>query len=106
MTNNKQHGRISHVGQLIGEAFENAVIKLIKSHLRNNHPMYVLLRPEKGKKLLTLDMPGGIRRQLDTVVAPNDSNEPVALLETKWLKDGRHWSVGTSALKCGQAADC
>ncbi|MDL1910960.1 hypothetical protein FBQ81_09760 [Chloroflexi bacterium CFX6] len=92
MADNKQHGRISHVGQLIGEAFENAVIKLIKSHLRKNHPGYVLLRPEKGKKLLTLDMPGGIRRQLDTVVAPNDSNEPVALLETKWLKDGRHWS--------------
>lgn len=92
MADNKQHGRISHVGQLIGEAFENAVIKLIKSHLRKNHPSYVLLRPEKGKKLLTLDMPGGIRRQLDTVVAPNDSNEPVALLETKWLKDGRHWS--------------
>lgn len=92
MADNKQHGRISHVGQLIGEAFENAVIKLIKSHLRKNHPSYVLLRPEKGKKLLTLDMPGGIRRQLDTVVAPTDSNEPVALLETKWLKDGRHWS--------------
>lgn len=92
MADNKQHGRISHVGQLIGEAFENAVIKLIKSHLKKNHPAFVLLRPEEGRKLLTLTMPGGIKRQLDTVVAPTDSDDPVALLETKWLKDGRHWS--------------
>ncbi len=91
MADNKQHGRISHVGQLIGEAFENAVIKLVKSHLRKNHPSFVLLKPEDGKKLLTLNMPGGIRRQLDTVVAPRNSDDPVALLETKWLKDGRHW---------------
>jgi len=91
MADNKQHGRISHVGQLIGEAFENAAIKLIKSHLHKNHPFYVLLRPEDGKKLLTLPMAGGSRRQLDTVVAPKGSNDPVALLETKWLKDGRHW---------------
>jgi len=92
MADNNQHGRISHVGQLIGEEFENAVIKLIKSHLRKNHPLYVLLRPDEGKKLLTLHMPGGISRQLDTVVAPKGSDDPVALLETKWLKDGRHWS--------------
>ncbi|MCC7187188.1 MAG: hypothetical protein IT312_00485 [Anaerolineales bacterium] len=91
MADNKQHGRISHVGQLIGEAFESAVIKLVKSHLRKNHPSFVLLKPEDGKKLLTLGMPGGIRRQLDTVVAPRNSDDPVALLETKWLKDGRHW---------------
>ena len=92
MADNKQHGRISHVGQLIGEAFENAVIRLIKSHLKKNHPAFVLLKPEEGRKLLTLTMPGGIKRQLDTVVAPIDSDDPVALLETKWLKDGRHWS--------------
>lgn len=92
MADNKQHGRISHVGQLIGEAFENVVIKLIKSHLKKNHPTFILLRPDEGRKLLTLDMPGGIKRQLDTVVAPIDSDDPVALLETKWLKDGRHWS--------------
>lgn len=92
MADNKQHGRISHVGQLIGEALENAVIKLIKSHLKKNHPAFVVLRPEEGRKLLTLDMPGGIKRQLDTVVAPINSEDPVALLETKWLKDGRHWS--------------
>lgn len=92
MADNKQHGRISHVGQLIGEAFENAVIAFVKSHLRKNHPNFILLRPEEGKKLLTLTMPGGIKRQLDTVIAPIDSDDPVALLETKWLKDGRHWS--------------
>jgi len=92
MADNKQHGRISHVGQLIGEAFENAVIRLIKSHLKKNHPAFILLRPDEGRKLLTLTMPGGIKRQLDTVVAPIDSDDPVALLETKWLKDGRHWS--------------
>jgi hypothetical protein len=92
MADNKQHGRISHVGQLIGDALENAVIKLIKSHLKKNHPAFVVLRPEEGRKLLTLDMPGGIKRQLDTVVAPINSEDPVALLETKWLKDGRHWS--------------
>jgi hypothetical protein len=92
MAGNKQHGRISHVGQLIGEAFENAVIRLIKSHLKKNHPAFILLRPEEGRKLLTLTMPGGIKRQLDTVVAPIDSDDPVALLETKWLKDGRHWN--------------
>ena len=92
MADNKQHGRVSHIGQLIGEAFEGAVIKLVKSHLRKNHPSFVLLRPEDGKKLLTLVMPGGVKRQLDTVVAPINSIDPVALLETKWLKDGRHWS--------------
>ena len=92
MANNKQHGRVSHIGQLIGEAFEGAVIKLVRSHLRKNHPSFVLLRPEDGKKLLTLIMPGGVKRQLDTVVAPINSIDPIALLETKWLKDGRHWS--------------
>jgi hypothetical protein len=92
MADNKQHGRISHVGQLIGEALEIAVIKFIKFYLRKNHPTYIILKPDIGKKLLTLDMPGGIHRQLDTVVAPINSEDPVALLETKWLKDGRHWS--------------
>jgi len=90
MANDNQHGKASHVGQTIGEALENVVIKFIKSYLKKNHPEYVILDPEQGKKLLTLDMPGGIKRQLDTVVAPINSDDPVALLETKWLKDGRH----------------
>lgn len=92
MTNANQHGRVSHIGQLIGEAFETVVLKFIKYHLKKNHPDFAILTPEQGKKLLTLDMPGGIKRQLDTVIASIDSDDPVALLETKWLKDGRHWN--------------
>ena len=92
MTSANQHGKISHVGQLIGEAFENAVFKFIKHHLKKSHPEFAILTPEQGKKLLTLDMPGGIKRQLDTVITFANSDDPVALLETKWLKDGRHWS--------------
>ena len=87
-----EHGNVSRIGQIIGEAFEVAVIKFIRSYLRKNYPEYVILNPEQGKKLLTLNMPGGIKRQLDTVIAPKYSADPVALLETKWLKDGRHWN--------------
>jgi hypothetical protein len=58
MADNKQHGRISHVGQIIGEALENAVIRLIRAHLKKKHPTFILLRPEEGRKLLTLTMPG------------------------------------------------
>ncbi len=87
-----EHGNVSRIGQIIGEAFEIAVIKFIRSYLKKNYPEYVILNPEQGKKLLTLNMPGGIKRQLDTVIAPKYSSDPVALLETKWLKDGRHWN--------------
>jgi len=92
MTSSNQHGRASHIGQLIGEAFENVVFKFIKHHLKMHHPGFAILNPEDGRKLLTLDMPGGVKRQLDTVIAHSDSDDPIALLETKWLKDGRHWS--------------
>ncbi|MHB8779698.1 MAG: hypothetical protein ACYC6R_18355 [Anaerolineales bacterium] len=92
MVNDNQHGKASHIGQMIGESFENVVIKFIKSYLKKSHSEFVILDPERGRKLLTLDMPGGIKRQLDTVVAAIDSDDPVALLETKWLKDGRHWN--------------
>lgn len=92
MTNDNQHGKVSHIGQIIGESFESVVIKFIKSYLKKNHSEFVILDPNLGKKLLTLDMPGGVRRQLDTVVAAVNSDDPVALLETKWLKDGRHWN--------------
>jgi len=92
MTNDNQHGKASHIGQMIGESFEDVVIKFIKSYLKKNHSEFVILDPERGKKLLTLDMPGGIKRQLDTVIAAIDSDDPVALLETKWLKDARHWN--------------
>jgi hypothetical protein len=92
MANNNQHGKASHIGQMIGESFEEAVIKFVKSYLKKKHSDFVILDPEQGKKLLTLDMPGGVKRQLDTVIAAIDSDDPVALLETKWLKDGRHWN--------------
>ncbi len=92
MTSSNQHGRASHIGQLIGEAFENAVFKFIKYYLKREHSEFTILNPEQGRKLLTLDMPGGVKRQLDTVIAHTESDDPIALLETKWLKDGRHWS--------------
>ncbi|MCC6300328.1 MAG: hypothetical protein IT314_13620 [Anaerolineales bacterium] len=92
MTSSNQHGRASHIGQLIGEAFENVVFKFIKYYLKREHPEFTILNPELGRKLLTLDMPGGVKRQLDTVIAHTESDDPIALLETKWLKDGRHWS--------------
>jgi hypothetical protein len=92
MANDNQHGKASHIGQIIGESFETVVIKFVKSYLKKNHSDFVILDPKQGKKLLTLDMPGGVKRQLDTVVAMVDSDDPVALLETKWLKDGRHWN--------------
>lgn len=92
MANDNQHGKASRIGQMIGESFESVVIKFIKSYLKKNHSEFVILDPKLGKKLLTLDMPGGVKRQLDTVVAAVNSDDPVALLETKWLKDGRHWN--------------
>lgn len=92
MANDNQHGKASRIGQLIGEAFEKAVFNFIKYYLKKSHAEYVILSPEQGRKLLTLDMPGGVKRQLDTVLASTDSNDPIALLETKWLKDGRHWN--------------
>ena len=91
MASDNQHGKASHIGQIIGESFEVVVINFIKYYLKKKHPEYVILGPDEGKKLLTLDMPGGVKRQLDTVVAGADSDDPVALLETKWLKDARHW---------------
>lgn len=87
-----QHGTVSHIGQLIGEVFEHVVFRFVKQYLRKNHPDFTILAPEEGKKLLTLNMPGGVKRQLDTVITFSDSEDPVALLETKWLKDGRHWN--------------
>lgn len=86
------HGKISRIGQLIGNAFEKVVIAYIKDYLAKTHPDYEVLNPKEGKKLLTLEMSGGSLRQLDTVVTPKDSDDPVALLEAKWLKDARHWN--------------
>ncbi len=92
MPTDNQHGKASRIGQIIGGAFETVVIKFIKSYLKKSHPDFVILDPELGKSLLTLEMPGGVKRQLDTVIGVVNSNDPIALLETKWLKDGRHWN--------------
>lgn len=80
----------SKFGQVIGEAFEEVVIVLIADYLEEAHPDYEVLEPSEGKQLVTLKMMGGSSRQLDTVIAACGSNAPVALLETKWLKDARH----------------
>ena len=80
----------SKFGQMIGEHFERAVIALIKDYVDSNYNDYELLEPEQGKQLVTLEMLGGSARQLDTVLSAKESAEPVALLETKWLKDARH----------------
>jgi len=77
-------------GQIIGDAFEAVVIDYIASYLQEAHPDYELLQPQYGRNELTLKMIGGLSRQMDNVVALKDSDDPVALLETKWLKDGRH----------------
>jgi hypothetical protein len=77
-------------GQIIGDAFERVVIGLIAAYLAESHPDYELLQPHKGRRKITLDMAGGLKRQMDNVVIPKGSDDPVALLETKWLKDGRH----------------
>ncbi len=80
----------SKFGQMIGEAFERVVIALVAGYLEEAHPDYEILEPDEGKQLVTLKMLGGSSRQLDTVIAASGSDTPVALLETKWLKDARH----------------
>ena len=89
-TEANSQGAASKFGQMIGEAFEHAVAEVIIAYLEKMHPEYELLAPEEGKKLVTVEMMGGLPRQLDTVLATKGSADPVALLETKWLKDGRH----------------
>lgn len=84
------HGAASRFGQVIGDAFAEAVIALIKEHLSLEHPEYTLLEPEAGRQLIQLEMPGGTSRQMDNVVVPKGSSDPVALFESKWLKDARH----------------
>jgi hypothetical protein len=80
----------SKFGQLIGQAFDSQVYRLIERHLQENHPEYILLSPSDGRKLTRLEMMGGTMRQMDNVIVPVNSQEPVALFETKWLKDARH----------------
>ena len=81
----------SKFGQMIGEAFQRVVYAFIKSYLAEKYERYELLEPEEGRKLVTLEMLGGTSRQLDSVIIPKKlRNQPIALLETKWLKDARH----------------
>ncbi len=77
-------------GQIIGDAFEHVVINFIEGYLVESYPDYELLKPQEGRHIITLDMAGGLKRQMDNVVIPKGSDDPVALLETKWLKDARH----------------
>jgi len=80
----------SLLGQIIGDAFERVVISFLEGYLAENHSDYELLKPQEGRHTIVLDMAGGLKRQMDNVVIPKDSDDPVALLETKWLKDARH----------------
>lgn len=80
----------SKAGQMIGEAFEAAVIALVKDYIEQAHADYELLQPGEDTNSVTLDMLGGSSRQMDTVIVARESDDPVALLETKWLKDARH----------------
>lgn len=82
----------SSFGQIIGEVFAEVVIEFIQKYLDEKYADYELLQPEEGKRLIRLEMTGGLPRQMDNVIALKNSSDPVALLETKWLKDGRHWN--------------
>lgn len=44
----------SKAGQLIGEAFEQAVIRKLQQHLIQHHRDYELLAPDDGKQVLRL----------------------------------------------------
>lgn len=80
----------SKFGQMIGEAFEKVVIDFMKDYIEQEYGDYQLLEAKQEKTIVKLEMFGGSLRQLDTVVVTKDSEDPVALLETKWLKDARH----------------
>jgi hypothetical protein len=79
----------SDFGQRIGNTFEVAVIALLQTYLAQRYVAYELVNPIEGRKL-TLQMTGGLPRQIDNIIALKNSDDPVALLETKWLKDARH----------------
>lgn len=90
-TENSSRSAASRFGQMIGDAFERVVIDLIRDYVAEFHNKYEVLEPDGGiSSRVTLEMFGGSKRQLDTVVIAKNSDDPVALLETKWLKDARH----------------
>jgi len=80
----------SKFGQMIGEAFEQAVLESLRTYLSQAHSDYEILESDQAGNLVKLDMLGGSSRQLDTIIALRESDDPVALLESKWLKDARH----------------
>lgn len=80
----------SKFGAIIGEVFEKQVIKLIRNYLEEAYNDYEVVEPEEGRTIVRLEMSGGLQRQMDNVIALKHSNDPVALFETKWLKDARH----------------
>lgn len=84
-TSNSAGSAASKFGQLIGTAFEAAVVEMIRDTLAAQHPDYEIIQARSG-----LNMYGGNERQIDNIIHPIDSDDPVAVLETKWLKDGRH----------------
>lgn len=86
-TGNSAGSAASKFGQLIGTAFEIAVVEMIDSYLKNHHPDYEIIQ---AGTLAGLNMAGGKERQIDNIIRPLDSDDPVAVMETKWLKDGRH----------------
>lgn len=86
-TRNSAGSAASKFGQMIGSAFETVVLDAIEAYLQSHHPAYEIVQ---AGVLSALDMFGGKSRQVDNVITPVDSDDPVALLETKWLKDGRH----------------
>ena len=80
----------SKFGQIIGEVFESVVLDVISDYLTMTYPDYQLLQPDEGKRLIKLEMLGGLPRQMDNVIIAKATGQPVALFETKWLKDARH----------------
>ena len=80
----------SKFGQIIGNYFEQVVFILLEQHLADSHPDYILLGTKGGPKNIELEMVGGLSWQMDNVIADKLSSVPVALVETKWLKDARH----------------
>jgi hypothetical protein len=86
-TPNSAGSAASKFGQLIGTAFQYAVLAVIKDYLLAAHPEYEIVEADSSAGLALF---GGKERQIDNIIHPIGSDDPVAVLETKWLKDGRH----------------
>lgn len=80
----------AEVQEIISDAFAGAVDSVISQYIQKAHPEYELLKADEGKTLVTLEKISGSKLQMDTTVVAKASQEPVALLESKWLKDARH----------------